>query len=250
MLVKIENLYIHYKILGGGRPLILLHGWGNNMASLMELGKLLAKSFQVYLVDLPGFGLSSIPPTVYGSETYASIVEEFMRSLAIANPIIIGHSFGGKIAIQLAVRKKAEKIILLGSSGIQLPKPWRTKLKIHGLSLLKFLARLPMVADLIKPGMARYQRKFGSTDYVNATGMMRKILVKTVAESVLTLLPNIEMPTLLIWGSLDQETPPIMGEIMQKYIPNAKLQIIPQGGHLLCTDSPHEVWKLIDDFLA
>lgn len=250
MLVKIENLYIHYKTFGSGEPLILLHGWGHSMASLIELGKLLAKKFQVYLVDLPGFGLSSTPPSVYDSETYAFVVEKFMQSLAITRPIIIGHSFGGKITIHLAARRKAEKIVLLASSGIRLPKPWRTILKIHFLGLLKLLAKLPIIANLIEPGIARYRRKFGSTDYINTTGIMRKILVKTIAENMVMLLPNIEAPTLLIWGSLDNETPLVMGEIMQKHIMNSKLQIIPQGGHLLCTDSPHEAWKLIDDFLA
>ncbi len=250
-MIKIENLVVHYKTLGKGSPLLLLHGWGHTMSFLEPLGKLLAEQFQVYLLDLPGFGLSSAPSTIYGRDEYARTIGKFMQCLNIVNPVIIGHSFGGKITTYLASKNMAKKIVLIGSAGIKLPRSFSVILKIYLFKLLKFLTTLPAINTLYANKLKIYGRKLGSMDYRKASGIMRQILVKVVAEDVQELLPRIQVPTLLIWGNLDKETPLAMGKIMQQNIAGAQLKIVAHGDHGLIMNKNclQEAKKYIDDFL-
>lgn len=250
MFIKLKNLRLHYKVSGKGEPIILLPGWGANVDYFVKLAEHLSHKFTVYSLDLPGFGLSSAPEEVWGSRQYADLVKRFISELQIANPILLGHSFGGKIAIHLVAEDLAQKIILISSSGIQLPKSLKTKLRIYFFKMLKFFARLPIIKSVLAPKMKLYRKKFGSSDYKNANGIMRSILVKTVHENVLTLLPRIKIPALLIWGDQDCETPVRAGEIMQQGILGSKLKIIADSGHFPFLDNWEQVKQEIDGFLG
>ncbi|MBU0744133.1 MAG: alpha/beta hydrolase, partial [Gammaproteobacteria bacterium] len=133
MFIKLENLRFHYKVSGSGDPVILLPGWGRNIDYFAQLGENLAKKFTVYALDLPGFGLSTAPEKVWGSPEYANLLNRFIDELQITNPILLGHSFGGKVAICLAANDSVQiqKVILIDSSGIQIPKEFKTKIRIY-----------------------------------------------------------------------------------------------------------------------
>ena len=99
MFKKIKNIKINYKQYGNGDDVILLHGWGQNIQMMDPLGKNLEGNHRITIIDLPGFGLSSEPESVIGVPDYADVVHELLKELKIKNPIIIGHSFGGRVAI-------------------------------------------------------------------------------------------------------------------------------------------------------
>ena len=250
MLIRIDSLDIHYKRLGSGDALIMLHGWGHNLGYFLELANTLTKSFTIYLLDLPGFGLSSLPNSIFSTNDYAKLVEKFIIQLNIDSPVILGHSFGGKITLHLATKNIPKKIIIMGSPGIKQPRPLGFYLRIHFFRVLKKISSLFSYCGLHLCAFKSYLKKFGSQDYRNAQGIMRKILVKVIEEDVEPLLTRITVPSLLIWGELDQETPVSVGKIMGKKLANSKLEIIPNGGHLLCLDNFLAIRKIIDEFLC
>ena len=240
-------MIIHYKVSGHGTPIILLHGWGRDLSYFAKLQEYLAERFTVYALDLPGFGLSSEPAEVWSSVDYANLVRQFMRQLSIIQPILLGHSFGGKIVLNLAASNlvAVEKIILIGSSGIQLTRTLKIRAQVFGFKLLKFFGWLP----IIKHRIELYKHRFGSSDYQRVSGIMRKILVKAIHEDVKALLPCITVPTLLVWGEQDLETPLSAGRIMERAISHAQLKIITGSGHFPFLDNWEMVKIELDNFL-
>jgi pimeloyl-ACP methyl ester carboxylesterase len=244
LFIKLGNLKVHYKVAGLGTPLLLLHGWGCNIEALAKLQKYLAKQFTAYAIDLPGFGLSAVPTEVWGSAEYANLVAQFIDAIKIVNPILIGHSMGGKIIIALAARKlvNVKKIVLISSAGIKLPQPFTLSLKIYFFKMIKFLSIFGLRFEL-------YKKNFGSSDYRSASGQMRSILVKVVNEDVTALLPQIKAPTLLLWGDQDTSTPLAAGAIMHKMISGSQLKVFSGSGHFPFLDNYEKVVMELDGFL-
>jgi len=252
LFVKVRNLNIHYKVTGSGEPLLLLHGWGCNAQHWTRLQQHLAKRFTTYAIDLPGFGLSNSPETVWGSPEYADLVAQFIGAVKVTNPILIGHSLGGKIIINLVARNlvAVRKIVLISSAGVKLPRSLGLWLRIYSFKVVKFFALLPITRGLFGAKIERYKRKFGSEDYRNADGHMRSILVKVVKEDLISLLPLVKAPALLLWGGKDISTPLRAGQIMQAMISGSKLKVFPGSGHFPFLDNYETVVVELDGFLG
>ena len=113
-MLRIDDLNINYKIIGDGDLVVLLHGWGQNIEMMQPLvGGL--KNKKVLIIDLPGFGLSDEPKTVWSIEDYADFVHKIVLHFGYEKCSIIGHSFGGKIGLVYASKYDTEKLILFGS---------------------------------------------------------------------------------------------------------------------------------------
>ena len=177
-----------------GKPVVLLHGWGQNIEMMNPIGKGLEKDYRIIILDLPGFGKSSEPTYGYTIYDYYEILCEFLDKLKVKNPILIGHSFGGRLAIVYSAKKKVEKLVLLSA-----PFKRSTKKNTLKVKILKFMKKVPVIKEL----EGYMKTKIGSTDYRNATPMMRTILVNTVNEDLTEYLKQIEAPTILIWGDRD-----------------------------------------------
>ena len=121
--MNICGVSFNYTVEGEGKPVVLMHGWGCNHTTLASIEQFLTPSFKVYNVDFPGFGKSTEPEKVWGMEEYTRLMEEFFKAEKIDNPILLGHSFGGRVGILLASRNKTHKLILVDAAGI---KPRRT----------------------------------------------------------------------------------------------------------------------------
>jgi pimeloyl-ACP methyl ester carboxylesterase len=117
---EIKGLKIHFKCLGEGPPVILLHGGGNDWHEWRENLVPLSQSFRVYAPDLPGFGLSDPPPTLVSPSWFSSFLKDFMEAVGIKEAHIIGHSLGGTLAIALALDfpEKVKRVVLIDSAGI------------------------------------------------------------------------------------------------------------------------------------
>ena len=98
MFKVIKGIRTNYTQYGEGQDIVLLHGWGQNIKVMEPLAKRL-NGYRITIIDLPGFGLSEEPPTSYSVSDYADYVHELLESLEIKNPILIGHSFGGRVSI-------------------------------------------------------------------------------------------------------------------------------------------------------
>jgi len=252
LFLRVENLKIHYKVSGVGEPIVLIHGWGGDLNYFAKLKDHLSQKFKVYVLDLPGFGLSTTPCQVWGSVEYADLVGKFIAGVKIIQPILVGHSLGGKIIIHLVANDlvAAKKIVLISSSGIQLAKSFKIRARIYFFKLLKFLARLPIIEKFIKPRLDFYRKRMGSDDYRNASGIMRSILVKVVNENIVSILPKVGVKTLLMWGDQDFATPIKAGQIMQRSISDSQLKIVVGSGHFPFLDNWEEVKIELDKFLS
>ncbi len=240
--MNIKDVYVNFIQYGNksGKNIVLLHGWGQNIEMMDPIGKRLQNDFYITIIDLPGFGKSSEPTYGYTVYDYFEIVDELLRKLKIKNPIMIGHSFGGRISIIYAAKKGVEKLVLLTS-----PFKRSVKKNTFKIKLLKFLKKVPVVKEL----ESYMKTKIGSRDYRNATPIMRLILVNTVNEDLTEYLKQIESPTLLIWGDLDTEAPLEDAKYAETIMKDAGLIIYQGATHYAYLERINEVINVLNVFL-
>ncbi len=214
--MKIHDLNINYSRYGNikGQSIVLLHGWGQNIEMMKPIGDKLKKDFDIIIFDLPGFGKSDEPSSVWTCYDYMELIHDSLNELKIKNPIIIGHSFGGKIALLYASKYEVKKLICLASPFCK--EIQKLTLKVR---FLKFMKKVPVINKL--EGFAK--KHIGSTDYKNASGIMRNILVEHVNLDITDEVKKIKCPTLLIWGTNDKEVSIERGYELEKLIKDAGL---------------------------
>ncbi len=231
-----ELNYIHY---GEGKDIILLHGWGQNIEMMMPLGDPLSKKYRITILDFPGFGKSAEPLEVWSVDEYADVVHELVEQLEIKTPTIIGHSFGGRVAISYAARYKVAKVVLFGAPCVRVKKTLSAKEKI--LKSAKKLPGMSKVAEVAK-------NYIGSRDYKAASPVMREILVKAVNEDLSLEAKKIEVPTLLIWGEQDEEAPVAEAKLLEALLPDGAL-IVLSGTHYAYLENLNQVLSIIENFM-
>ncbi len=247
--IEINGVNFNYSVEGEGLPVVLMHGWGCNRTTLASIEKLLVPYFKVYNVDFPGFGKSSEPQYVWGIEDYTRMTEEFLRIEQIENPILLGHSFGGRVGILLSSRNKVRKLLLVDAAGIKPRHSMSYYVKVYTYKAVKHT--LPAIFGKAKGEelLNRYRKRVGSSDYSNASVTMRQILSKVVNEDLTWALPKIQCPTLLIWGSDDTATPISDAKKMEKLIPDAGLVEFPGVGHYSFLENPYQFAAVVNSFL-
>ncbi len=214
---------------GSGNDVILLHGWGQNMEMMDQIFEHLKDRFHVYSLDFPGFGESSDPPEAWGVPEYRDFLAEFIEKNGIVRPILIGHSFGCRVAIRYAAMypENVRKMCLTGAAGIRpkhgLDYQIRTKAYKAGKWLLKATGQTKKLEEL--------QNRSGSEDYRNAKGVMRATFVKVVNDDVSDILKDVKCSVLLVWGDQDTAAPLWMGQMMEKTMPDAGLAIFEGDDH-------------------
>ncbi|HHV38501.1 MAG TPA: alpha/beta hydrolase [Tepidimicrobium sp.] len=240
MKISIDGIEINYIEEGKGKTVLILHGWGANIDTVLPIVNLLKPHFRVYALDLPGFGGSGEPREVFGSKDYAKVIKGFLDAMKIQKVILIGHSFGGKISILLGLShpEMVDKMVLIDSAGL-IPKRGLTYYtRVYAFKILKFLYRSIFFWMKNDEKMEKFYSKFGSKDYQAADGIMRNILVKVVNENLYPILKDLKPSTLLIWGDEDMATPLYMGKIMEREIPDSGLVVLKGAGH----------YSYLDDF--
>lgn len=249
--IQIDGVSLNYDESGpeSGTPILLLHGWGCNYTTLASVRKPLEGKMHVYSLDLPGHGKSQEPPTVWGIEDYTRLVEHFCDELGIENPILLGHSFGGRISILMSSRRQVKKVILVDAAGVKPRHSMKYYFKVYSYKLVKHT--LPLLLGKKKGGelLDKYRSRAGSSDYNNATPMMRAILSKCVNEDLKSVMPSIKAPTLLIWGEADTATPLSDAKTMEKLIPDAGLVSFPGCGHYSFLDNYIGFRAVLTEFL-
>lgn len=239
MKIKIKNIDVNYIQYGSGKDILLLHGWGQNIEMMKLLGEHFSDRFCVTILDFPGFGESEEPPVAWTIKDYSLLLEEFIRKLDIKKPIVMGHSFGGRVAIRYASNNPIEKLVLFGSPCIR----FQEKLPLS-VKLLKKLKTLPGM-DSIGEKMKKY---IGSRDYKAASPIMRQTLVEVVNEDLSKFAREIEEPTLLIWGEQDTEAPVDEARELEKIMYDAALIVLP-GTHYAYIENLAQVVAILNNFI-
>lgn len=247
---EIEGLELNYKRTGAGLPIILLHGWGCDLNIFERIQNTLEKNFLVYSIDLPGFGKSTPPKEVWGIEEYTRLVETFIKKKNIQKPILMGHSFGGRISILYASRNETDKIILVDSAGIKPKRSMEYYFKVYSYKLMKRVVQFLFSEEKAKAIIESKQKKAGSSDYQNALGIMKNILSKVVNEDLKHVMPKIKASTLLIWGENDTATPVSDAKTMEKLIPDSGLVVLKGVGHYSFIEKMGEFQIIVNSFLG
>ena len=251
MLTRVNDLDTHFTFCGEGEPVVLLHGWGASAESLGGIAKTLEDQFRVFAIDLPGFGWTPPPPAAWGTREYAAHVEAFMGSNAIQSPNLLGHSFGGRIALALAAQSphRVRRLVLVASAGIRANLRPRYYLKVGAVKLAKRVFSFPIWGRLGERILSTVHQRVGSRDYRNA-GQMRRTLVRVVNEDLRGILSSVQAPTLIIWGDRDLEVSRSSMEIIAGGIRGSQLEIMEGAGHFPFVDMPERFGKLVRDFLC
>jgi len=239
----------HSDISGSGdASYIWLHGWGYNRKGFERIAALFQKDGTNTLYDLPGFGDTPMLPEGANTEEYAVALAE---QLSDNKPhVIIGHSYGARVAVQLASKypQKVKAIILISGAG--LPRRRSIAFKIKAFSL-KVLGRLARISDSLFCTTYRdaYIARFGSSDYKNA-GPLRGTLISAVNENLAGTARQIKCPTLLLYGTNDVDTPPEIGRRYEQLIAVSRFtELKGYDHHDILTRGAYQCEALIKSFL-
>lgn len=229
-----------------GEPRVLaLHGWGRRGADFKSsLGE-----FPTLAVDLPGFGASPPPSGVIGARGYADailpVLEHFERP-----PVVVGHSFGGRVAVCLAAAhpEMVGPLVLIGVPLVRTRPPSRPSV---GYRILRWMHRAGVIGE---DRMEAIRQKRGSADYRAASGVMRSILVEVINESYEEELERISSPISMLWGAEDNEVPAAVAHTAMDIIEGAgittvDLHLIEGVGHHLPIEAPDRVKAAVESLL-
>ena len=235
---------------GAGPPQVLaLHGWARRGADFRPS----LEGFSFVAVDLPGFGATPPPDEVIGGAGYARVIESVLAEFP--DPaVLVGHSFGGRVAVHLAAAQP-ERFKGLILTGVPLLRREATATSGMARSPVVFrAARWASRLGLVRPAsMERLRRRYGSADYRAASGVMRGVLVKAVGESYEDQLASITIPVVLLWGAEDQEVPVAVAEgaaaILSAAGAEVRLIVEPGVGHLLPVVSPEALHRAVGEMI-
>lgn len=251
--INIENLNVNFIKKGTGNPTLIIPGWGTTINTYLSLVNSISAYSTVYCLDMPGFGESQEPNFSWALDNYVDFIIKFIETQNIKKLNLIGHSNGGRIIIKLANRKdlnfEINKIILIGSAGIVHKKSLTVRLKIYIYKLCKKILQLKPIKKLFPSSLSKLKNIFGSEDYKNASPILKQSLVQLINEDLKKCLPNINAPTLLIWGENDTATPLSDAKIMEKLIPDSGLVSIKNCSHYVFIENSIYVNTIISNFL-
>ncbi len=224
------------------------HGWGQAAAALAPLAETLKPFASSSLIDFPGFGSSGNPPDIWGTTEYASLMAEWIATLPATRLVWIGHSFGGRVGIQLASRhpQLVFGMVLIAAAGLRRRRSFSERLRFH-FRRTAFKTARRFVQE--GPRLDGLRRRFGSSDYRSA-GVLRPVFTRVVGEDLSDQAKRVACPTLLIYGSADTETPPEMGERFHALIPKSEFVVLNGFNHLsVLSEGRHQVTLRIRKFL-
>ncbi len=250
MQVVVDGLMTRYSRQGEGRRALLLHGWGDSLATWSHLVPVLSKQYEVIALDLPGFGETSQPDTAWGLQEYSDFVAKFLDKIQAKNLYAcIGHSNGGAIAIKAVAHNyiSPERLVLLASAGIR-------QKSSAGKQLIKIMTKTGKLVTLVLPESVsgRLQEKLYQrigSDYLIA-GHMKSTFKRIVAEDVQADAKLITVPTLLMYGEADKATPVLYGELFHNAISGSTLEVIAGAGHFVHRDRSANTASTIQEFLS
>lgn len=248
----VKNLHIFYNNEGTGDPILILHGWGSRSSHWVKTQTELAKcGYRVIIPDLPGFGQSDEPKENWSLAEYSDLIHKFAEKLGLRYFTLVGHSLGGRIAIDYASRyqNQLHVLVLMDAAGIMRRQKLKTRLFLLLTKIGNLIFELPILIFLQKPVRKIWYRLTRTHDYYRASPKMRSVMRRILEENIRQYLPRITKPTLILWGEKDFITPVDDALIIHNEIPLTHLHIFPNLGHAIHLQAPLDVAQQIDKFL-
>jgi len=226
------------------------HGWGQNRDAMKGLAQSLFALGTHDFLDFPGFGASPRPEATWTTADYADLVHRWLADNTTGAPVVwVGHSFGGRVGIQLAARHPdaVSHVALIAAAGLPRQRSAIEQARLKGrVWTYKALKRLAPLAGISEDDL---RRKFGSADYQSA-GALRDIFLEVIREDLTDQARRITCPVQLIYGGADTETPPEIGRRLEGLIPTARLTVLDGLDHYsVLGDGRHQVAKRLKTWL-
>ncbi|MEN0108007.1 MAG: alpha/beta hydrolase [Pseudomonas sp.] len=255
----------NYHEAGAGKPLVLLHGSGpgvsgwSNWASSMPA---FSDAWRVIVPDIAGFGFTEFhQDTKYDIKLWVAHLVGILDALDIEKASFIGNSFGGAVAIGLALfaPERVDKLVLLGTPAgefVQTPGLRGAWVYEPSLENMRALMQLfPYDPSIITDDLVR--SRFEASARPGSQQALRKLIPKPADEGETIVkgfpaaaLAKISAPTLVVHGREDRVVPPACGQLIANSIPNADLHLFGQCGHWVQSEQPRRFVALVRDFLS
>lgn len=250
-IITVNGITTNYKIGGRGEPLLILHGWGGSSDSWRKVIECLEDKFLIVCPDFPGFGKSETPKNVWDLDDYVNWLQEFTKSLNLNSFFLLGHSFGGRVAIKFSISwpQKIKALLLCSPAGIK--QKWGIKEKfIWIIALIGNAFFAPKLLNRFKDKARHIFYKFlRNKDYAKAKGTMREIMKKVIDEDLLPYLSEIKVKTFIIWGEKDNVVPTKDAYTFKEKIKNSALEFLPKVHHSPHLEDPKKLSEVIEKFL-
>ncbi|MDL4840439.1 alpha/beta fold hydrolase [Aquibacillus rhizosphaerae] len=257
-MITIGNLHVYCEyVLNNKPPIILIHGFVSSTYTFKHIIPLLAEKFSVVAIDLPGFGRSEKSKKfIYSFKNYAKLIVECLNFFNLNKVTIVGHSMGGQIALYMAkyFPDKLTNLILLSSSGylekVKNPLFFGSYLPFSRFFLERYIKRKNVRSSvenvfynhqlITEELLKEFQIPLMDKDfYISLLRLLRHREGDFTTEQLL----EIQVPTLLIWGSEDKVVPVEIGNRLVTDLPNAKLITYEKTGHLLTHERPLKLYN-------
>lgn len=245
-----KDISIYYETYGNNdKTILILPGWGNTRETFSNIINLLKEKYKIYIIDYPFFGNSPMPNKELTIYDYSELIHNFIKDNHINNPIIIAHSFGGRIASILISKYKlqVDKLILFDVAGI---KRFNIKL-FFKTKLYKILKGLTYLLPKCTQEKIRNKLllKFSSNDYLNIPNIMKRTFQNIIKEDLRKYYKTINTETLIIWGEKDLDTPLKDAKYLNSIIKNSELIIYKNSTHFSYLEYSYLTNKILDKYL-
>lgn len=248
--INVNGISINYYQGGNAdkQAILYIHGFWQSHSFWESVIKYFGNKYNLIALDLPGFGASDEPNSIWGVEEYSSFLCKFLEIVRIENPIVVGHSFGGKIATHLAIKHMAKALVVYSMGNV-----------CRKISLTRrFVTLIVQIASNIQPNIVYhvFTNFLKPQEYKNNTIITKKrsqimcdIFLK-MQTSFQVDLSKVDCPTLLIYGEKDLIAPKENGILLKGKIATSKLVIMPNTTHFLHIEDPIRFQIAIDKFLS
>jgi pimeloyl-ACP methyl ester carboxylesterase len=234
----------------GPVQVVWLHGWGRSSADFAASAASLARGgTSSVALDLPGFGASPLPTSAGGAVEYARLLFPVLDEIGASPLVLVGHSFGGRVASVLSAQHPAQVagLVLCGAplvrreSTARSPRTYRVVRALHRRGLIS------------EARMEAARQKYGSSDYRAARGVLRDVLVRSVNENIEDELARIGAPVVLVWGDKDLDVPVDVAQrakVLMSCSSDVALEVLSDTGHLVPTERPDALATAVQRLVA
>ena len=222
-----------------GAHVIWLHGWARSSEDFtLAANALAARGIGSVALDMPGFGASPAPEVAGGARHYADLLLPALRAIASEPVVLVGHSFGGRVAVVVA-SEHPELVHSLVLTGVPLLRTSTSTRSPFAYRSVRWLAKRHLVSDA---RLEKARQKYGSSDYRRAHGVLRDVLVASVNESYEPELRQLKMPVAFVWGDRDDQVPYAVATRAAALVPGpTTLRELTGIGHFVPLEAPDEL---------
>lgn len=238
--IEADGFHIRYQEAGQGEPLVCLHGAGG--LRLSRSHALLAEQYRVMVFEVPGFGQSPANERSQSMPELALSMAQAVTNLGLERFNLMGNSFGGKLALWLAVQQpeRIQALILAAPAAIRPAGGLSSQMLSPEERMARLYAHPERQAPAPPPDPAIIARQ---------EALVRRVMGPVRDEALESRMPGLNVPVLVLFGTMDRMIPPEMGRLYCEKLPNCHLILVYDAGHAVDADRPEAFVSVVGDFL-